>query len=49
MVAIDSASSVPPHIHPPMAQVPIATGDSLIDVPGILLRSMFILSFRLMS
>src|ERR1700722_11736191 len=43
MVAMDSASSVPPHIHPPIAQVPIATGDTLIDVPGISVRSTFIL------
>jgi len=39
MVATDSASSVPPHIQPPMAQVPIATGDTLSEVPGISLNS----------
>src|ERR1700704_6682102 len=43
MVETDSASSVPPHIHPPMAQVPIATGDTLSDVPGMSASSMFIL------
>ena len=36
-----SASSVPPHIHPPIAQVPIATGDTLSDVPGISVSAMF--------
>jgi hypothetical protein len=38
MVATDWASSVPPHIHPPMAQVPIATretsSDASADGPG---------------
>src|SRR3977135_2045486 len=43
MVAMDSASSVPPHIPPPMAQVPMATGDTLSDVLGISVRSVFIL------
>ena len=38
-----SASSVPPHIHPPMAQVPMATRDILSDVPKISASSMFIL------
>jgi hypothetical protein len=42
IVEIDSASSVPPHIQPPMAQVPIATRDTLSDVPGISARSMLI-------
>src|SRR3954451_9946816 len=36
IVAIDSVSSVPPHIQPPIAQVPIATRDTLSDVPGML-------------
>ena len=35
IVAIDSASSVPPHIQPPIAQVPMATRDTLRDVPGM--------------
>src|SRR3977135_4459655 len=35
IVETDSVSSVPPHIHPPMAQVPIATRDILIPVPGM--------------
>ena len=39
---MDSASSVPPHIQPPIAQVPIATGDTLSDVPGMSVSFMFI-------
>jgi hypothetical protein len=35
IVAIDSASSVPPHIQPPMAQVPIATRETSSVVPGM--------------
>src|ERR1700686_1704423 len=35
MVRIASASSVPPHIHPPIAHVPSAMGDTLSDVPGV--------------
>src|ERR1700704_6108324 len=42
MVEMDSASSVPPHIHPPMAQVPRVTGDTLSEVPGISRSSIFI-------
>src|SRR2546430_886446 len=35
MAAIESASSVPPHIHPPMAQAPKTTGVTLTsDVPS---------------
>jgi len=33
----------PTHIHPPMAQVPMATRDILSDVPKISASSMFIL------
>src|ERR1700752_4173525 len=43
IVAMDSASSVPPHIQPPIAHVPIATGDTLIDVPGMLVNSILVL------
>jgi hypothetical protein len=43
MAAMDSASSVPPHIQPPIAQVPMATGDTLSDVPAIGLGSIFAL------
>jgi hypothetical protein len=32
------------HIHPPIAQVPIATGDTFSAVPGISVNSMFNLS-----
>src|SRR5882757_5515186 len=39
MVEMDSVSSVPPHIHPPMAQVPSATGDTLSAVPGMVASS----------
>src|SRR3954463_12236215 len=42
MVAMDSASSVPPHIHPPIAQVPIATGETLSDVPGMFVNSILV-------
>src|SRR5579863_10076991 len=35
MVAMDWASSVPPHIHPPMAHVPMATRDTVSDVPAM--------------
>src|ERR1700722_16358427 len=35
IVATDWRSSVPPHIHPPMAQVPSATRDTLRDVAGM--------------
>jgi hypothetical protein len=49
MVATDSASSVPPHIHPPIAHVPIATGDTLSEVPGIAVNSEFILKFLVTS
>src|SRR3981189_2719298 len=35
MGEIHSLSRVPPHLHPPMAQVRIATGDTLRAVPGI--------------
>jgi hypothetical protein len=42
MVEIDSASSVPPHIHPPIAHVPSATADTLREVPGILASSIVI-------
>src|ERR1700752_4592620 len=44
MVATDSASSVPPHIHPPIAQVPIATDETLSEVPGISVSASFILT-----
>jgi hypothetical protein len=43
IVAIDSASSVPPHIQPPMAQVPMATRDSSSDVPGMPVSSISVL------
>src|ERR1700731_801922 len=33
MVETDSDSSVPPHIQPPMAQVPIAMRETFSDVP----------------
>src|SRR3954470_15942344 len=33
MVRIAAASSVPPHIHPPIAHVPSPMGDALSDVP----------------
>src|ERR1700692_2803323 len=33
MVATDLASSVPPHIQPPIAHVPSATRDTLSEVP----------------
>jgi hypothetical protein len=35
IVAIDCCSSVPPHIHPPIAQVPRATRDDVMPVPAI--------------
>ena len=35
MVAIDSRSSVPPHIQPPIAQVPSPTRETFSDVSGI--------------
>jgi hypothetical protein len=34
ILAIDSASSVPPHIQPSIAQVPRATRETSSDVPG---------------
>src|SRR6266436_8690193 len=42
IVAMDSASSVPPHIQPPMAQVPKATRDTSSDVPTMAARSISI-------
>jgi hypothetical protein len=42
IVAIDSASSVPPHIQPPIAQVPSATRDISSDVPAMAARSIAI-------
>src|SRR6516165_5974059 len=42
IVAMDSASSVPPHIQPPMAQVPRATRDTSSDVPTMAARSISI-------
>src|SRR5437879_11746407 len=42
IVAMDCVSSVPPHIQPPMAQVPRATRDTSSDVPGTAERSMSI-------
>src|SRR3954468_10666896 len=35
VVAMDCASSVPPHIQPPIAQVPSVTRDTWSDVPGM--------------
>jgi hypothetical protein len=35
IVLIDSASSVPPHIHPPIAQVPRPTRDTVSEVPAM--------------
>src|SRR5260221_10717148 len=35
MVSMDSRSSLPPHIQPPMAQVPIAMRETSMDTPGI--------------
>src|SRR5882757_2898084 len=43
IVAIDSASSDPPHIQPPMAQVPTATRDTSSEVPGIVATSIAVL------
>jgi hypothetical protein len=43
MVRIAFASSVPPHIHPPIAHVPSAMGGTLSDVPGMSTSSMLIL------
>ena len=40
MVAIDSASSVPPHIQPPIAQVPSVMRETLSPVPGMSANSM---------
>src|SRR5580658_6651780 len=40
MVSIASAVSVPPHIQPPIAQVPRPTRDILDDVPGTSAYSM---------
>ena len=40
MVLIDASSSVPPHIQPPIAQVPSAMRDTLNEVPGIATNSM---------
>src|SRR5215467_9399069 len=42
IVAMDSASSVPPHIQPPMAQVPRATRDTSSDLPTMAARSISI-------
>src|SRR2546426_10962344 len=42
IVAMDSDSSVPPHIQPPMAQVPRATRDTSSDVPIMAARSISI-------
>jgi hypothetical protein len=35
MVAIDTASSVPPHIQPPIAHVPRPIRDTVSGLPGI--------------
>src|SRR5271163_2193579 len=40
MVRIDCASSVPPHIHPPIAQVPRPMRETLSGVPVISMDSM---------
>jgi hypothetical protein len=40
MVRIDSLSSVPPYIQPPMAHVPCAMRETFISVPKITLYSM---------
>lgn len=42
MVLIDSWSSVPPHIQPPMAQVPKPILETFSDVPGIKTNSMLL-------
>ncbi len=42
IVPTDSASSVPPHIQPPIAQVPRATRDTSSDVPEMVASSMAI-------
>src|ERR1700756_1189680 len=39
MVRMDSFSSVPPHIQPPMAQVPSAIRELMIFVPSMLMYS----------
>jgi hypothetical protein len=39
-VETDSASSVPPYIKPPMAQVPTATRETFSDAPGMSASSM---------
>src|SRR5262245_30680778 len=44
MVLIASLSSVPPHIHPPIAQVPRPIREAFTGTPGILMVSMEILS-----
>src|SRR5579863_2710629 len=41
---MDSASSVPPHIQPPIAQVPRAIRELTSGVAGILTRSMAVIS-----
>src|SRR5271163_4903173 len=46
IVLIDSRSSVPPHIHPPIAQVPRPIRDISMPVLPILLNSMFLLLSR---
>src|SRR5437879_4974067 len=40
IVSIDSVSSLPPHIQPPMAQVPIAMRETSSEVPGTLANGM---------
>src|SRR4029453_574948 len=50
MVLIASLSSVPPHIHPPIAQVPRPIREAFTGTPGILMVSMEIISaFVLLS
>ncbi|MGN6529771.1 MAG: hypothetical protein ACTHL8_25530, partial [Burkholderiaceae bacterium] len=44
MVLIASLSSVPPHIHPPIAQVPRPIREAFTGTPGILMVSMEIIS-----
>jgi hypothetical protein len=46
IVAIDCCSSVPPHIHPPIAHVPKAMRDDLIPVPAISICSIMKLLIR---
>src|SRR5882672_1305021 len=50
MVRIDSLSSVPPHIQPPIAHVPCAIRETFISVPEITVYSIcFILCYEMGS